>query len=332
MTDIDDVYSSCVQKQFTADKLKKFAAQILLNEADDEEELGDIFRKKPEEKRKSLREKRADKKSGASQSKSAQSNSVILADDDDDDGDDSDDDLVILSNLSHDKFVGPTPPPTPPSGGVKIKRKRMNRDVENALLKLQKAQLAYKEDSDGDSVCIIDITSPAKEPDNQKQISVKIKCNSGIQRFPMKMIDSFVNIYKQMAHHVQVAEDQLTMFLNDRKIHCYDTPASIGLQVADIIDCYVRKPGDVSFDEDDSILEDPEVITLGVQTKASKSKLNIKIRMGDPLEKLMREFCKRQNISYENVIFQFDGETIRSHQTSSTLGLEDGDCIDVIEI
>ena len=52
----------------------------------------------------------------------------------------------------------------------------------------------------------------------------------------------------------------------------------------------------------------------------------------DPLEKLMREFCKREKINYENVIFQFDGETIQSHQTSETLGLEDGDCVDVIEI
>ena len=54
--------------------------------------------------------------------------------------------------------------------------------------KLQKAQLAYKEDSDSDSVCIIDVTSPAKDPDSQKQISVKIKCHSGIEQFPMKMV------------------------------------------------------------------------------------------------------------------------------------------------
>ena len=52
----------------------------------------------------------------------------------------------------------------------------------------------------------------------------------------------------------------------------------------------------------------------------------------DPLERLMREFCKGQNMRYENVIFQFDGENIQSYQTPSDLCLEDGDCIDVIEV
>ncbi|KAK2169060.1 hypothetical protein LSH36_12g04015 [Paralvinella palmiformis] len=299
----DDVYSSCVRTQLTTAKLKELASKIILYDSDnnDEEEVN-VFKKKSRGK-KTLRStkrpgKQTRKQQNISDEKESRSNCVVILDDDDNDTVVSSVKQhhlynvvvsflsLVFSDLLMSKSLEPTPPPTPPSTVVNMRKKWMKEDVKNAFFtfitfrKLERAQLTYKRDSDDDDdVSIIEVVSPVKDSINHKEISVKVNYHSGVQRFAMKMTDSFANVYKDMANHVHASENQLIMFLNDKKIHSYDTPTSIGLQIADIIDCYVRRPEEVLLEEDDSILEDPDIINLGVQTKTSKSKLKIQIRM-----------------------------------------------------
>ncbi len=46
---------------------------------------------------------------------------------------------------------------------------------------------------------------------------------------------SFGDIYDSMAKHEFVAEEQVSMFFRDQKVQRYDTPARLGLTVADIL-------------------------------------------------------------------------------------------------
>ena len=48
-------------------------------------------------------------------------------------------------------------------------------------------------------------------------------------------MESFVQLFGEMAKHENVAENQIAMFLNDRRINLYDTPMTLGLGIADII-------------------------------------------------------------------------------------------------
>ena len=47
------------------------------------------------------------------------------------------------------------------------------------------------------------------------------------------------------------------------------------------------------------------------------------------VETLMREFATIKGVSYDNLVFHFDGETICPTDTPTDLDLEDGYCIDV---
>ena len=50
-----------------------------------------------------------------------------------------------------------------------------------------------------------------------------------------------------------------------------------------------------------------------------------------PFEKIMREYAKKMNVSYEKLSFKFDGVTVHPQQTPGDVDdMEDGDCIDVI--
>jgi len=49
----------------------------------------------------------------------------------------------------------------------------------------------------------------------------------------------------------------------------------------------------------------------------------------EPMEKIMRDYCRKMHVKYGSVHFQCDGERIDPHVTPETLELESGCCIDV---
>jgi len=50
----------------------------------------------------------------------------------------------------------------------------------------------------------------------------------------------------------------------------------------------------------------------------------------EPMEKLMRQYCRNMHIKYGSVQFMFDGEQIDPSETPDSLELESDYCIDVI--
>jgi len=52
----------------------------------------------------------------------------------------------------------------------------------------------------------------------------------------------------------------------------------------------------------------------------------------EPLEKLMRQYCKQKRIKFGSVQFQFDGELVDPLATPLSLELESDFCIDVLPL
>ena len=51
----------------------------------------------------------------------------------------------------------------------------------------------------------------------------------------MLQSESFQTVFRSMALHEGVSEQQIVMFLNDRTIQPYDKPEDVNLHIADII-------------------------------------------------------------------------------------------------
>ena len=62
----------------------------------------------------------------------------------------------------------------------------------------------------------------------------------------------------------------------------------------------------------------------------AKGEIVFKIKKTTPLKKLMSAYCARQTISFESVVFLYDGNRIQAEQTPDDLGMEDNDEIDVM--
>merc|ERR1739848_824458 len=69
---------------------------------------------------------------------------------------------------------------------------------------------------------------------------------------------------------------------------------------------------------------------LNIKVKQDDSEIVFKIKKTTPLKKLMSAYCARQTISFESVVFLYDGNRIQAEKTPDDLGMEDNDEIDVM--
>ncbi|XP_064612837.1 NFATC2-interacting protein-like [Liolophura sinensis] len=232
------------------------------------------------------------------------------------------DDSQTLANRS------PTPPPSPPSSPKTLYPStvgnKLSTNVRNAIKFLHSPHLTdYTPLEDQD--LIFDGEEPA---DTVRKMMVKVRSRSGIQRFSLKMTETFKRIFSEMAEHEGVKEGQIVMFRREESIRPAHTPESLSLHVADIIDCRIGGEADMNESLDCSLVEN--VITIFIQGKDSRSKTAIKMRKDDPLETGLQKYCKQSGATMETMSLVFDGDVVSVNQTPDDLDMEDGDCIDVI--
>jgi len=72
-----------------------------------------------------------------------------------------------------------------------------------------------------------------------------------------------------------------------------------------------------------------DLIELKVQTRDKRAAVHIKVAKTDKMEVLMNKFCELKGLQRSAARFYFDGEDLEACDTSETLDLEGGECIDV---
>lgn len=164
----------------------------------------------------------------------------------------------------------------------------------------------------------------AAESDNQ-QITVKIRCESSIERLPLSMNDPFGKILPSLSNILGQPQNKLYLSLNGSSVQANQTPKSIDLKIYDIIDCYILL-GHSSSTE----LNDSNKIHLLLQAKNDKKKLKIACNRYEPLKIVLQEYGKMKDVDIERLSLRFDGEKVNLDETPADLDMEDSECIDVI--
>ncbi|KAK2174570.1 hypothetical protein NP493_794g01020 [Ridgeia piscesae] len=306
----EDEKTPCIYKVDTLWQSEKIQLS-LDSESDVDEEVGDVF--EPHTKQRNKRK--------VASVKSASEPSVLELSD-------SDPDSPVITAIET-RALSPSPPPS----ATCTRKRRRKKDVKEAFRNLEKLKSII-------DLPDVSIVSPRKslEPPDQtfvKELIVKLRSRSGIQRFNIKHTDTFHNIIRAMAMHEFVDESQVMLILNDISIKPYDTPASVDLTVADIIECHILKLEDVDrCDNVRSYLDpcEPDVLSLRVQSKDTRLRSNFLIRKTDTMDRLMNEYAKERHTSIDKLAFFFDGEKISPSDTPDDLDLEDSFCVDVTDV
>lgn len=260
---------------------------------------------------------------------------------------DSEDDLWVTKDMSVEEINSsendiketyfrrsPTPPPAwSPELSEATKMRinlRQNKKLKELDIVLDSLKRSTKTnwaspDSQLSSSVICESDSDGFPSPSERDVAVKVRTRSGIKRFTTKAAEPFGKIISQLAQLEGVSEDKIMLSLADINILGYDTPISIHLSVADIIECVVIDKPILP----DSVEEDENSIEIKVQGKEPDSKKTFRILKTDQLEKLMTAYCEYRKLPRSRIKFLFDGEDLKGGETPEQLDMEHEDVIDV---
>lgn len=232
--------------------------------------------------------------------------------------------------------TSPSPPPCPTlseSTLHKINQRHMRnprlRELDNIIDNLKKSTSGSPFDSHRPSSVInvdtLDDSFGLPSP-SDRNVVVKVRTRSGIRRFSMKAAEPFGKIISQLAEQEGVTEDKIMLSLSDINIVGYDTPISIKLNVADIIECVVVN---VPLMTDGIDAENTDKINIKVQGNDANLKKSFQVSKTEPLDKLMTAYCQFRKLPRSRLKFHFDGDEITGSDTPVDLDMEEDDVIDV---
>jgi len=75
--------------------------------------------------------------------------------------------------------------------------------------------------------------------------------------------------------------------------------------------------------------EDGQTEHLNIKVTDNNNEVFFKIKRTTQLKKLMDAFCDRQGKNANSVRFLFDGQRVQANDSPDTLGMEDGDTLEV---
>lgn len=113
---------------------------------------------------------------------------------------------------------------------------------------------------------------------------------------------------------------------NDRRFYSDNTPLDVGLDEENINDVDVYQSCTVTLKWQ---LKGQKPIVYSIFLVSFVCQLNHNFFQEKKFHELKAEFCKKYELNVENTGFVFDSDKIKNEDTPESLGLEDGDCIDV---
>ncbi|XP_062621442.1 NFATC2-interacting protein-like isoform X2 [Saccostrea cucullata] len=230
-----------------------------------------------------------------------------------------------------DSLRSPSPPPPPePLDVIPVltKQPSMTRAMKKAMKQLSEAKSYLQRDttalnmSYGDDVICLDDSL------DENSVFFFVQCNAELQKHRMGKLEPFKNLVDHLAVEQNISAADVMLSLNDVTIRPSDTPLSVNLKSANIIMMYKKSVKD-SCEPDSSDLSG---IQLFVQSRNSKKKLDFKIDPLAPLQLLINKYCIKTKNDPGKYRLQFDGEDVHPQDTATDLELEEGYCLDIIEI
>ncbi|KAK0086781.1 hypothetical protein PV326_005443 [Microctonus aethiopoides] len=189
-------------------------------------------------------------------------------------------------------------------------------------------QLPDNYSNDDDNVCEIIDSDPETPNTSDKNyvIDVKVRWRSReIERIKLGMNEKFAKIFQYFATLKNVPENQILLTRRDIPISHFDTPASVNLQIIDILEGGIV---DTSYAAN---TEDTEpMCKIKVQSSSStRNYLSYDLCKTQTFEELFEYCAKEKNVLRSKIKLSFDGEVVSASDTPDTLDLDDEACFDL---
>ncbi|CAB4024176.1 NFATC2-interacting -like [Paramuricea clavata] len=236
-----------------------------------------------------------------------------------------------------DNDVGPrplTPPPHIPHIGTSEFNRQAGRLSRTMGEKMRYLQYLQKEDTPSPVASwsdVVMVNDNYGTPNSiNRKMTVRIRTRGGVERFQLKKNEKFEEIFNELAKKHNVNIDALSLSFTDTQgnfqtLKSVDTPSSVNLNVADIIDCVIvhSAPLNVSFENGDN------VVSIKIQGSESDTVKQFKTLKNEPLCKIMQQYADFRQLPLAKLKFSFDGEVMTSEQSPDDLDMDDENVVDV---
>lgn len=229
----------------------------------------------------------------------------------------------------------PSPPPSPIETlyALPKRRPRQTKKQKQALANIQILKnMRQVPDCSRSPFFTGDVSFDGSAESSENIIEVKVRCRTGIVKFPMKDTNSFLTIFEQLASRHDVPIGHCLLFNGDEFIEPHMTLTAAKITVADIIDFGIKKPEEIEIEdnENDTDVESADSVRLQVQAKGIRQKFKVTILKSEPLLKVIIAFATKHNYDISLLKMYFDGELVDSSLTPLDFDMEDEDCIDMV--
>ncbi|KAI8491694.1 protein tag [Branchiostoma belcheri] len=171
------------------------------------------------------------------------------------------------------------------------------------------------------------LSSPGTPVDREMTVKVRSRSSgTGVHRIKMRMSEKFDKIFRCMSEREHAPVDRILLVLRDYTIQPADTPQSIGLHIADIIDCSISTASMAVEEEEETSTEGK--LELKIQGKERKTEKTFTVHKSEELSRVMQEYADFRQLPLNRLQFKFDGEVVSATDTPEELDMEGGETID----
>lgn len=181
--------------------------------------------------------------------------------------------------------------------------------------------IILSDDDSTDSLVCLD-ESPVSLPEEDDDLILMVQCQSRMLKYSIPQDKPFAEILEKLAQECGVEASQVMLLAKEQPVQPEDTPQSLALSSADILDCIIRKYAGPSSKAANNI-------TLRFQCANKRSTESIEVALDEPLQKGAKMFAEKLGLPFSKLVYKFDGEKVQLRSTPEELGIEDGDCVDV---
>ncbi|KAK0180818.1 hypothetical protein PV327_003161 [Microctonus hyperodae] len=185
--------------------------------------------------------------------------------------------------------------------------------------------------NDEDNVCEVIDSDPESShtsdtTDKNYVMDVKVRWRSReIERIKLGMNEKFAKIFRYFSTLKNVPENQILLTRRDIPISHFETPASVNLQIIDILEGGIV---DTSFAANTENTE--PVCKIKVQSSSStRNHLSYDLCKTQTFEELFEYCAKEKNVLRSKIKLFFDGEVVSASDTPDSLDLDDEACFDL---
>ncbi|XP_074854580.1 NFATC2-interacting protein isoform X2 [Carettochelys insculpta] len=224
-----------------------------------------------------------------------------------------------------DESPSPPPPPQPTGRQRGRTRREVARQLRGLSTWLSAAQRSLREELPEDDVILVE---PPLAP-APRQLQLKVRCRAEIHRIAVEMSQPLQVVVEHMAQKLQVQPGQILLLLRDVELLPSSTPQSLGLGVADILDCVVDVAAGAPQGAGESgARPGPGELRLTVRGQEKDSQLTLSVPRTEPLRGLMQRYQEAMGLGGQQLRFFFDGQHLAGTSTPEQLGMEPDDVIE----